>query len=244
MRPGTGCRNCRERHTKCVIARGQTACTRCLETDRKCKFLPKYRIQLVSHVDTASSGVRSRTHLLFDDDQEWVKTNVSGFVLEDGSGAEYDAVDDVDEQRVLDLNGHNTDIVSATGSRELSSPNVSRSTYDQSTAERTVLDERETGWGAPDHINELNYEAPSFSTPATIGELSRRYKDGIFVYPTTPTTPLAGGSSNATSPAASLPTPGALQRPQLSRREAFLLHHFVHNIAPWVRDRLQFDASD
>jgi hypothetical protein len=215
-----------------------------LEADRKCKFLPKYRIQLVSHVDTASQGVRSRTYLLFDDDQEWVKTNVAGFVLEDGSGAEYDAGDNVDEQRMTDVNGHNTHVDLPADFGDLSSPAMPRSAYGQSNVGPTVINACETEWGLPGHTGELNYEAPSFSTPATIGELSRRYEGGIFEYPTTPITPLAGSSSNATSPAGSLPTPGAHQRPQLSRREAFLLHHFVHKIAPWVRHHLSSHAYD
>ena len=82
-------------------------------------------------------------------------------------------------------------------------------------------------------------EVPTFMVPATIEELTQRYEVGIFGHTATPTTPLVGTSSHATSPA-SLPTPGANPFPQLSRREAFLLQHFIHRIAPWVRHLLPF----
>lgn len=44
----------------------------------------------MQYVDTSSQGVRSRTHLTYNDDQLWVPTREAvGFIIEDGAGAEY-----------------------------------------------------------------------------------------------------------------------------------------------------------
>lgn len=73
---------------------GSSVCTRCKEGDRACVFDSKFRFREVRHVDTASQGVRSRTHLVYEDDQLWVPTKEAvGFVLEDGAGAEYGTAD-------------------------------------------------------------------------------------------------------------------------------------------------------
>lgn len=54
------------------------------------------------YVDTASQGVRSRTNLVYEDDQSWVPTKRAlDFILEDGAGAEYGTTDFIerDERR-------------------------------------------------------------------------------------------------------------------------------------------------
>lgn len=71
---------------------------RCKEGDRQCVFDSKFRFREVRHVDTASQGVRSRTHLVYEDDQLWVPTREAvGFVLEDGAGAEYGTADFIEQ---------------------------------------------------------------------------------------------------------------------------------------------------
>lgn len=72
---------------------------RCKEADRQCVFDSKFRFREVRHVDTASQGVRSRTHLVYEDDQLWVPTREAvGFVLEDGAGAEYGTADFIEQE--------------------------------------------------------------------------------------------------------------------------------------------------
>lgn len=59
-----------------------------------CVFDSKFRFKEVRHVDTASQGSRSRTHLVYENDQRWVPTREAvGFILEDGAGAEYGTAD-------------------------------------------------------------------------------------------------------------------------------------------------------
>lgn len=77
---------------------GSSVCTRCKEGDRACVFDSKFRFREVRHVDTASQGVRSRTHLVYENDQLWVPTKEAvGFVLEDGAGAEYGTADFIEQ---------------------------------------------------------------------------------------------------------------------------------------------------
>jgi hypothetical protein len=69
-------------------------CTRCEEGQRECIFESRFRFKRVQYVDTSSQGVRSRTHLNYEDDQPWVPTRKAvRFIREDGAGAEYGTVD-------------------------------------------------------------------------------------------------------------------------------------------------------
>lgn len=155
-------------------------------------------------------------------------------MLEDGSGVEYDATDVIERQQSLTLNETLRDeSIHQEYDLDLSRNKADREIHDIPTPRQTQTEaiNQYDQWNVT-HASQ--YEAAAFATPASIGELTRRYEEGIFAFPTTPITPLAVGGSNVTSPAASLPTPGANPRPKLSRREAFLMHHFVHKIAPWV----------
>ncbi len=74
--------------------------------------------------------------------------------------------------------------------------------------------------------------ASNFSSPACIVELQKRHEDG-------PSTTIPAGASfltgnTASASPASLPTPGALAQPRLSRREAYLIQHFINKIGPWM----------
>jgi len=77
-------------------------CTRCEEGQRDCIFESRFRFKRVLYVDTSSQGVRSRTHLVYEDDQRWVPTREAvGFILEDGAGAEYGTADFIErDERV------------------------------------------------------------------------------------------------------------------------------------------------
>lgn len=236
MRPGTGCQSCRARHLKCLVPDGQLICTRCAEAGRKCEFLPRYRFRQVAHVDTASQGLRSRTELRYQDDQPWVETRGEvSFVLEDGLGFEYGG----DEAETMDDPGHGAE----------------RFSDDAATLDKVGMgadDGEDDGVGDDDHPvaglpafeaspgTSYHNHSPatrSYLTPASVPELTRRYVFGVTGSTATPYTPLGTASgSNAASPAISLPTPGSMPtRLKLSRREAFLVHHYTNKIAPWVR---------
>lgn len=82
---------------------GSSVCARCKESERTCVFDSKFRFRNVQHVDTASQGVRSRTHLVYDDNQSWVPTKKAlGFILEDGAGAEYGTADFIERDERSD----------------------------------------------------------------------------------------------------------------------------------------------
>lgn len=75
---------------------------------------------------------------------------------------------------------------------------------------------------------------PDVSSPASIEELTRRHEDGLNETSPSFTTPFPVGSTDGTSPVQSLPTPSAISRPSLSRREAYLVQHFINKIGPWM----------
>ena len=244
MRPGTGCQSCRARHLKCVVPENSTTCSRCSEANRTCEFLPRYRFRQVSHVDTASQGLRSRTELQYQRDQPWVETaNPVSFVLEDGSGTEYSAEGfegmDVDEER---QGGEGVDAGGDALADDEATLNGGEIAMEQAEMERfqshaSGLPET-SGWDSP-ALPSAHHHSPvprSYMTPASVPELTRRYVFGVTGSVGTPFTPLGqGAGSNAASPATSLPTPGSMPaRLKLSRREAFLMHHFINKIAPWV----------
>ena len=243
MRPGKGCKNCRERHLKCVVRDGQSSCTRCAESDRKCNFEPRFRFKRVSHVDTASAGNRSRTSLSYKDDQTWVQTqNPVSFVLEDGSGVDGDATEldvlDVEDD-ANDFTQYSANLASQDGGPH-SSEALAGATFDYGNHPRDTSDEKP--WQSP-YVLQRSHGAAfavDLSSPASIAELAKRHDDASYGghSAAAPETPFAGSGSAVTSPADSLPTPGAAGGvppiPKPSRREAFLLQHFVEKLAPWV----------
>lgn len=245
MRPGTGCQSCRSRHLKCVVAPNSAICTRCFEAGRTCEFLPRYRFRQVSHVDTASQGLRSRTELQYQSDQPWVETaNPVSFVLEDGSGTEYSAEGfegmEVDEGQRVGEDRDAGGILRADDKATLNGAENAMEADDIDRFQRTMSGLPEPSGWAPTEVPDIRHHSPglrSYMTPASVPELTRRYVFGVTTGSVgTPFTPLGqGGGSNAASPATSLPTPGSLpSRLKLSRREAFLMHHFINKIAPWV----------
>lgn len=249
MRPGTGCSSCRLRHLKCVVPDGHSTCTRCLESGRRCEFLPRYRFRRVDHVDTASQGLRSRTELQYENDQQWVGTaGPVRFVLEDGLGLEYGATelepgkyeselpDPGDGSRMRQsgpgnraddettLNGIEPACEDEDGDEPMAESNAGVS--------RSLPLEQVSSTNCPSSTSAIH----SYMTPASVPELTRRYVFGITGNVTTPFTPPGiGPGSDAASPATSLPTPGSMPvRLKLTRREAFLMQHYIDKIAPWV----------
>lgn len=160
--------------------------------------------------------------------------------MEDGSGVE--------------LDGPGLDLDDPT-SRELPQPEINQDnafdpidvpeTSPDYTQEAQGQDNYEVAFGGspwqPRHasrpFNRSSILAIDFSSPASLAELAQRHEEITFATPVNPLpeTPRDTSHSTVTSPAASLPTPGSVPRLKLSRREAFLLHHFVQKIAPWVR---------
>lgn len=70
-----GCRNCRRRHSKCVVLEGTSACTKCAEIGRPCQFAPRYRFRLVRHIYQKEGDARSRFILAWDRGQPWVEVS-------------------------------------------------------------------------------------------------------------------------------------------------------------------------
>ncbi|KAK3709107.1 hypothetical protein LTR37_011086 [Vermiconidia calcicola] len=205
---------------KCVIKSGEKSCTRCGESNRKCTFDPKFRFRQVSYVDTSSSGSRSRTDLSYDQDQPWVSTlNPLNFVLEDGTGLEYGTTDidgmDALDDYALPLNNDLFDELDRTDAIERITGVVNRDTLRDEDAAGPSLEleaSRDQVWQrAP--VQPVEVQAASLgvdlSSPASIEELTKRQRTG-------------------------LPIPAGPSSPKLSRREAFLLHHFTEKLAPWL----------
>ncbi|GIZ47553.1 hypothetical protein CKM354_001064100 [Cercospora kikuchii] len=72
-----------------------------------------------------------------------------------------------------------------------------------------------------------------FSSPSSIAELQRRHEDGPGVTSTPTLAAYPVGNASGASPI-SLATPGTLTQPSLSRREAYLVQHFINKIGPWI----------
>ena len=249
MRPGKGCESCRERHLKCVITDRQSACTRCAEVGRDCNFSPRFKFRRVSHVDTASQGVRSRTTLEYEDNQTWVSTGKPiGFILEDGSGLEHDATDSY-TSHIDELGDNGALNASYEDQNSLSVDDVLPNAIRDggSLQQSNTIQQEERGWLAnqtPRSDIRTARQEVDVSSPASIVDLTRRYEDNPNLSQGfTSGAQLATGNSPALSPATSLLTPGGLPSLNLSRREAFLVHHFVHKIAPWVGDNVSFGSG-
>lgn len=247
MRPGTGCQSCRARHLKCVLpAPLATTCTRCAETGRACEFRPRYRFRGVDHVDTASQGLRSRTELRYHSDQPWVATaGPVSFVLEDGIGGESGVAadrDDGDERgRQVDGGGEEAGPVDAMVDDE-ATLNAGENWTEQELMSLVASDGSDEPVAPPALDASLHpsyqYTSPptaSFMTPASVPELTRRYVFGVTGSVATPYTPLDRETGSIAASPATLPAPGSVPAPlKLSRREAFLMQHYIHKIAPWV----------
>lgn len=233
---------------KCVIKGGEKSCTRCGESNRKCTFEPRFRFRQVSYVDTSSSGSRSRTNLSYDQDQPWVSTlNPLNFVLEDGTGLEYgttdiDGMDDL-EDYALPLNNDLFDELDRTDAIERITGVVNRDTLQNEDAAGPTLEleaSRDQVWqGTP--VPPVENQAASLgvdlSSPASIEELTKRHEQGMYgsqIGGISIESPLVAGNDAEISPVASLPIPAGPSSPKLSRREAFLLHHFTEKLAPWL----------
>lgn len=70
-----GCRNCRRRHSKCVILEGASTCNKCADNGRRCQFAPRYRFKVVRHIYQKEGDARSRFILQWDKGQPWVEVS-------------------------------------------------------------------------------------------------------------------------------------------------------------------------
>ena len=232
-RPGESCTRCRERHFKCVIEPGQRVCKKCRSADKKCQIPERVRFKHVAYVDNPSRGSSTRTYLDYAHDQEWVTSKEPlQFVLEDGL-ADSDLIAHksdaafLEDHKVSSGNESRRDAnFEGCGREHLtienSGPHVDQDSLAPASSWQTLATVRHD-----DVVARLDIWSPS-----SIVELSRRYEgvpDGPFTV-----SQLATPGKDATSPAVSLPTPGVSPLPALSHREAFLLHHYVQKIAPWV----------
>ncbi|KAF7194924.1 Transcription activator AMTR1 [Pseudocercospora fuligena] len=259
MRPGKGCESCRERHLKCVTEAGSKTCTRCLEADRECLFGPKFRFKQVAYVDAGSNGGRKQ-ELTYEKNQVWVNTRKHfSFILEDGSGLEYGIPEDYSVQAkpaneppqtnpsvVVDLSRRSAPINGMLAGEQSPQaltdslwrpqrlPSVSESICKPFTSVDTPrsADAPGSSTGTP-HPQIAITAPPDFASPASIDELTRRHEDNAYPVSTPSSVPFPVGSTDGKSPA-SLPTPGSIPKPNLSRREAYLVQHFINKIGPWM----------
>ncbi|KAM3417432.1 hypothetical protein BST61_g5678 [Cercospora zeina] len=269
MRPGKGCKSCRERHIKCVREKGSASCTRCLESDRACHFGPRYRFKQVAHVDSGVHGVRARQELHFGEEQVWVNTRKRlSFILEDGNGYEYGVPDGEDTQSnttatymaspiVAESSGRGAPIAglliseddsaplqTGNGSLYGFTPRAERVSRHVNQDARPATAPLSMAWGNlqdfPTHHESRAPRsttaavcAPDYSSPASITELQRRHEDGPGVTSTPTIAAFPVGNASGASPI-SLATPGTVTKPNLSRREAYLVQHFINKIGPWI----------
>lgn len=158
-----------------------------------------------------------------------------GFVLEDGSGLEDEAGDvhiDIPMDNYSPDNG-------SKGKDELRASDdvmVYSLPADTSFQEPQIDPNDEQAW--PPSVEPGSHahgiSTIDFSSPASISDLTKRHENASHGHLEWPSFGLVGGGAE-TSPAGSLQTPSdTLPLPKPSRREAFLLHHFVRKLAPWV----------
>lgn len=260
MRASKGCKSCRTRHTKCVTKEGQSSCTRCQESKRKCIFDPIWRFRQVEHVDTASQGVRSRTDLVYDTAQPWVSTQeIVAFVSEDGIGNEGESIGAVEtrhdpandtiqyEERVIQgqlssfhtPNIHNTNICP--------SPSV-QSTYPGTNHISNQAHVADDPSPAQAHVSPINgrenwtvrnSQPPICPSPSTfIYQHSPAYSNVSatgYLAPSTRGSHLLGETEYGGSPVVNLASPSGSLALNLTYREVSLMQYFIQRLCPWVR---------
>ncbi|KAF2159839.1 hypothetical protein M409DRAFT_70737 [Zasmidium cellare ATCC 36951] len=214
MRPGKGCASCRDRHLKCVTESGNTSCTRCLEAERQCTFGPKYLFRQVSHVDGPGQGVKGRQELSYGRDQVWVSTRKHC-------------------KRGAPISGLLSPIVPSEVPRSSGAATIeSLLRSDTLSGAQNVLNSTQHRVARPQTAS--HGPVHDFSSPASIEELTKRHEDGLNATSPSFCTPFPVGSTDGQSPTQSLPTPSAIPKPNLSRREAYLVQHFINKIGPWM----------
>ncbi|KAJ5645874.1 hypothetical protein N7490_002246 [Penicillium lividum] len=83
MRVGKGCGRCRNRHIRCVIPSGASACVPCTRLGRDCHLDPRFQFKAVHHVYQKGQGLDTRFDLIWDDEQVWVDVSKPvTFILE------------------------------------------------------------------------------------------------------------------------------------------------------------------
>ncbi|KAK9857791.1 Fungal transcriptional regulatory protein [Penicillium brevicompactum] len=88
MRVGKGCGRCRNRHIRCVIPTGASACTPCSRLGRECQLDPRFQFKPVHHVYQKGNGAPARFDLEWDKEQTWVDVSQPvTFVLEAADGS-------------------------------------------------------------------------------------------------------------------------------------------------------------
>lgn len=81
MRVGKGCERCRNRHIRCVVSPGASACASCARLGRVCHLDPRFQFKTVHHVYQKSNGTAARYDLVWDDEQVWVDVEQPGKTL-------------------------------------------------------------------------------------------------------------------------------------------------------------------
>ena len=165
---------------------------------------------------------------------------IVGFVFEDGLGLEYGHPEDV----VNITNLRNDGMAQRDDSNDTGYDRFAPEDPSQLAAQDEILRElfqtpANTGEVAPQTAINPQYETQAlgidFASPASIFELARRYENRGSINYIISSPLMQVGAGIAISPTNSIQTPGAAPWAKLSRREAFLVHHFVQKIAPWVR---------
>ena len=149
---------------------------------------------------------------------------IVSWVLEDGSGLEY-GVPDEDDQPALNKQSRNETLSGLRANANAPSPG------DIARSNATIAALLNAAPESPKHQRSSAFIAAA-SSPASVHELTRRHEETATSTPSY-TVPFPVGSTLGASPS-SLLTPDPTVRPKLSRREAYLVQHFINKIAPWM----------
>lgn len=251
MRAIKGCQACRTRHTKCTKQKDQSICTRCQENNQECIFDSKWRFKHVTHVDTASQGVRSRTKLLYDADQPWVSgRKIAKFVLESGDAMDIDVLEALESQN----HDENADERGALGGCD---KNISTAQVDNDTnffARDSAVDHFVTNSISMQHSEDIFADQTSITLDIGSGdrppgsqavcpkpllfEQGGPSTDVVNDCPENFDLGLDGSCSLENLNSGVSPT-GPLASSQgftacLSHREVLLMQHFIQKLSPWV----------
>lgn len=261
MRANKGCQSCRIRHVKCVTKPGQSICNRCQESKRKCVFDPLWRFKQVSHVDTASQGIRSRTELRYSQDQPWVPLRkVVAFIPVDGKGSGDETTGILEERPIQVVSDSNRpDDASTVGENPESQAPCAQdsfveevdsgisqfqSSHNPGQLVRTIPSEqdnlyKQNGQGTwTDGFRVPTGPSPSaveYQPSPSFSVFSQYNGSNRYLDPPTGGSHNFGTASFSSSPASALTSPAGPFAPVLSHRETLLIQYFIQRLSPWVR---------
>ncbi|KAL2012349.1 hypothetical protein VTN00DRAFT_5067 [Thermoascus crustaceus] len=240
MRIGRGCRNCRYRHTKCVIRDGAQGCTRCVKVGRQCDLEPRFSFKNVHHIYQSTGAGRLKFDFSWDDQQVWVKVSAPlNFVLERcDSPDEWESNTIATDRQWGDLNprdygsvSENSSTTGASMAPTLSNNNPSTVPHEGRVAiESDIVQNHVSSRGllvmtvgnalsSPINV-ERSRTSPSLNNSEVYSTSQSVNRRSSIVW----NEPVAASSPNL---------PRGVDISLLSQREAFLLRSYIGILAPW-----------